>query len=39
MLFEEAGRLVPVPVNCYQGNMPAGRPEKLAQLGLMSVEK
>jgi FkbM family methyltransferase len=39
MLFEEAGRLVPVPVNCYQGNMLAGRPEKLAQLGLMSVEK
>lgn len=38
-LFGENGKLRPVPVNCYQGNMLAGRPEKLAQLGLDMAAK
>ena len=39
MLFDEVGRLVPVPENCYRGNMLAGRPEKLARLGLIPATK
>jgi FkbM family methyltransferase len=37
MLFDESGQLVPLPADCYRGNMLAARPNKLVQLGLMAA--